>query len=192
MRKSSSTFYKSTKTHCADSLSYPIVFRASPFLHGSGIGEEVWAHERAMERLQDSYPLKVLDGIWQGSFRRMKIHFQLAVLVIIIITAMLWRERRFCKIFVKNQVASRNILAASTIQALYFLTASPCCHSAFWTLYKVFLGLSGNEMEWVLLCHSRLKTKCRKENFHYYEVVFKANDDLQGLRTETPPFHLAT
>ena len=42
---------------------------------------------------------------------------------------------------------------------------------------------------------SRLKTKCCKENFHYYEVVFEADDDLQGLRTErahfSSPFHLA-
>ena len=42
---------------------------------------------------------------------------------------------------------------------------------------------------------SRLKTKCCKEDFHYYEVVFEADDDLQGLRTErahfSSPFHLA-
>ena len=29
-----------------------------------------------------------------------------------------------------------------------------------------------------------MKTKCCEENFHYYEVVFKAGDDLHGLRTE--------
>ena len=37
-------------------------------------------------------------------------------------------------------------------------------------------------------CHSRLKTKCCEENFHYYEVVFKADDDLNGLRTEGAHF----
>ena len=36
----------------------------------------------------------------------------------------------------------------------------------------------------------RLKTKCCKENFHYYEVVFEADDDLQGLRTERAHFFL--
>ena len=42
---------------------------------------------------------------------------------------------------------------------------------------------------------SRLKTKCCKEKNHYYEyeVVFKADDDLQGLRTEKAHFyHLFT
>ena len=39
-------------------------------------------------------------------------------------------------------------------------------------------------MKWNEVCHSRLQTKCCEENFHYYEVVFKAGDDLHGLRTE--------
>ena len=39
-------------------------------------------------------------------------------------------------------------------------------------------------MKWNEFCHSRLKIKCCEENFHYYEVVFKAGDDLHGLRTE--------
>ena len=34
-----------TRIHCAVVLSFPIVFRASPFVHGSGIGEEILAHE---------------------------------------------------------------------------------------------------------------------------------------------------
>ena len=37
---------------------------------------------------------------------------------------------------------------------------------------------------WNEFCHTRLKTTRRQENFHYYRVVFKPDDDLQGLRTE--------
>ena len=33
-----------------------------------------------------------------------------------------------------------------------------------------------------------LEDKVREENFHYYEVVFKADDDLNGLRTEGAHF----
>ena len=36
-------------------------------------------------------------------------------------------------------------------------------------------------MKWNEFCHSCLKTKCCEEK---YEVVFKAGDDLHGLRTE--------
>ena len=43
----------------------------------------------------------------------------------------------------------------------------------------------------MIFLDSRLKTKCCKENFHYYEVVFKADDDLQGLRTERAHFSLS-
>ena len=163
----------------------------------------------------------------------MKIHFQLAVFVIVI--ALLWGVEDFVRLcegpsskqkkygsFDYQQCAGnaeqtligngRNWTAEKSkilkfavlklphiafgISGFCFLKASPRCHWAVLSLYKfVFLICWGRKCKWNEFFHSRLKTKCCQAKFHYYEVVFKADDDLQGLRTErahfSSPFHLA-
>ena len=56
------------------------------------------------------------------------------------------------------------------------------------TVQVCIVDLWGNEMEWVFW--PSLEDKVLQGKLHYYEVVFEAHDDLQGLRTERAHFFL--
>ena len=97
MRNSSSTFYKSTRIHCADSLSYPIVFRVYKF-----ISSWKWHWKRGLGTREYNGKIARLLPSWnfgwhlRGKLPRMKIHFQLAVFVIVI--ALLWGVEDFVRL----------------------------------------------------------------------------------------------
>ena len=82
-----------TRIHCAVSLSYRIVYRESLLVHGSGIGEENWPHEVQRKDCK-TLTLSKFRMAPDGTPSWMKIHFQLAVSIIV---AMPFEERRFCK-----------------------------------------------------------------------------------------------